>query len=254
MKALLIRKGLWYVVDGSETRPAGSPGTKNVRSFVRKQAEAIAEITLALDSSQLSFISSDDPKEVWDYLASIHQGRGVATRLTLRRRFNRLDKSADESMQSFISTARRLAAQLREVGATVDDEDLILAITGGLPRSYNTFIVSLDSTPADDLTLDYVVSRLLNEELRQVGDRAARDASQARADHNNVAMSAVASRVATPLARITCFKCGNKGHYQVNCPDAKERDSANVAYSAEADEDDGVWLCEVPDSDDSDEY
>lgn len=252
MKAMLVRKNLWDVVDGSETRPSGSANTKAVRSFNRKQAEAVAEITLALDSSQLSFISSDDPKEVWDYLTSIHLGRGVATRLTLRRRFNRLEKSASESMQTFISFARRLAAQLREVGATVEDEDLILAITGGLPRSYSTFIVTLDSTPADDLTLDYVVSRLLNEELRQVPDRANRDTvPPIRADPDNVAMAvAAASRIATPLARITCFKCGNKGHYQINCPDTKEGDSVNVAYSADASEDDGVWLCEVGDSED----
>ena len=45
---------------------------------------------------------------------------------------------------------------------------LILALTEGLPESYSTFIVTLDSIPADDLTLDIVITRLLNEEVCQI--------------------------------------------------------------------------------------
>jgi hypothetical protein len=92
MKALLVRKGLWDVVDGTETSPVGSPNLKPVRAFRKKQAEAVAEITLHVDVAQLSFIQSDDPKVVWDALAAVHQARGMATRLTLRRRFIRLQK------------------------------------------------------------------------------------------------------------------------------------------------------------------
>src|SRR5579859_346445 len=87
MKATLVRKGLWGVVDGSETQPNGSPNTELVRSFRKKQAEAIAEITLHVDPSQLSFIENDDPKAVWDELTAIHQARGMSSRIALRRRF-----------------------------------------------------------------------------------------------------------------------------------------------------------------------
>lgn len=246
MKAMLIRKGLWYVVDGSESRPAGSDNTKNVRSFVCKQAEAIAEITLALDSSQLSFITSDDPKAVWDYLATIHQARGVSTRLTLRHRFNQLEKSVDKSMQSFISTAHRLAAQLEEVGTQLNDEDMILAITGGLLRSYNTFIITLNSAPADELTLDYVISRLLNEELHQSTDKAAFPRTP-RANPSNAALTVSPLYTHTPIEHITCFNCGKKGHYQDKCP-TLVADKANDHTAAAVVEDsenngDGVWAC-----------
>ena len=55
--------------------------------------------------------------------------------------------------------------QLEAAGATIIDDDMILALTEGLPESYPTFIVTLDSIPADDLTLDIVITCLLNEEM-----------------------------------------------------------------------------------------
>jgi len=59
------------------------------------------------------------------------------------------------------------------------------------------------------LTLNFVISRLLNQKARQ-GIPAT--------DSPSVAMAA--TRVKTPLEKITCFKCQKKGHYQSHCPDA----------------------------------
>lgn len=169
MKALFVNKNVWEVVSGDEMLPAGTPSTKNVRAFRRKQAEALAEITLHVEVPQLSFIQDDDPKVVWDALTAVHQARGMATRLALRRRFVRLQKP-EGPMQNFITEARRLALELQEIGVKIDDEDIILVLTRGLPPSYDNFVITLDSTPPTQLTLDYVVSRLLNEESRQTVD------------------------------------------------------------------------------------
>ncbi|KAJ7658288.1 hypothetical protein DFH06DRAFT_1297632, partial [Mycena polygramma] len=91
-KALLVRKGLWDVVSGDESLPNGSPNTKAVRAFRKRQAEACAEIILHVEPAQLPFIDDDDPKVVWDNLAAMHQARGMATRLTVRRKFWKLEK------------------------------------------------------------------------------------------------------------------------------------------------------------------
>jgi hypothetical protein len=46
-----------------------------------------------------------------------------------------------------------------------DSEDRrILAPTNGLDGSYESFVISLDATSPADLTLEYLVDRLLNEE------------------------------------------------------------------------------------------
>ena len=46
------------------------------------------------------------------------------------------------------------------------DEDRILALTNGLDKSYEAFVISLDATPTNQFTLEYVENHLLNEEVR----------------------------------------------------------------------------------------
>jgi hypothetical protein len=65
------------------------------------------------------------------------------------------------------------------------------------------------------LTLNFVISHLLNEEAHQ-GIPAVNPSSSALA----------ATHVKTPLAQITCFKCQKKGHYQLHCPDADTKITA----------------------------
>jgi len=43
-----------------------------------------------------------------------------------------------------------------------------LALTEGLPQSFSTFIVALDSLPQNEHSLDNVITRLLNEEVQQL--------------------------------------------------------------------------------------
>jgi len=49
----------------------------------------------------------------------------------------------------------------------VTDIDLIIALTQGLLDHYNPFIISLNATPIDQLSVDSVITHLLNEEFRQ---------------------------------------------------------------------------------------
>ena len=68
MRSTLIKKGLWRVVEGSESHPLGSPNSKAVKAFDRRQAEAHAEIVLRLEPSQLPHAHSTDPYVLWEEL------------------------------------------------------------------------------------------------------------------------------------------------------------------------------------------
>jgi hypothetical protein len=70
-------------------------------------------------------------------------------------------------VQNFIAEAQHLVLQLQEIRVTVDDEDIILILTGGLPQFYDSFIITLDSLSPADLMLNNVITCLLNEEARQ---------------------------------------------------------------------------------------
>ena len=74
-------------------------------------------------------------------------------------------KRNDQPVVSWISDIKRAAFQLEAAGVSIIDEDIILALTEGLPQSFSTFIIALDSLLQSELSLDNVITRLLNEEV-----------------------------------------------------------------------------------------
>ncbi|KAG2755360.1 hypothetical protein P692DRAFT_201801279 [Suillus brevipes Sb2] len=87
--------------------------------------------------------------------------------MALRRKLLTATKGTAEAMSAWISRVKGMALDLEDIGVTVDDEDRILALTTGLDKSYDSFVISLDSTVTADLTFDHVVNRLLNEDVRR---------------------------------------------------------------------------------------
>ena len=218
MFALLVRKELMDYVDGTAEQP-GENETKKFKEFIRKQAEARSEIILRVSPSQLSHCRASNPYEIWKNLANIHSAKGRATVIALRRRFQRLRFEPSETMSAYISRVRYVAFLIEEANATVSDDDLILTLTAGLPHSYNSLLISLDSAADSEYTLNTVITRLINEYQRQHQfpqiTRQTRAISGAPDEAMSVSTSTSTHR---NLSHITCFTCGNKGHYQANCP------------------------------------
>ena len=208
MEAVLIRKDLLGIIDGSITQLLGNPNSRPVKAFLQKQKLARAEIILHISPSQLPHVRDPDPTAIWDNLHTLHQSRGFASCLSLCHRFITMKKKDTQSIQSRVADVRRVAFQLSEIDVTVPDEDVILVLTAGLPSSYESFIISLDAVSPSSLTLDFVISRLLNEE-----------ACQGIPTTDSAPVALTATRTKTPLSEITCFKCHKKGHYQSHCPE-----------------------------------
>ena len=184
MEAELVRKDLWGWVSGElgmlqviQEAPAADDGTPAVsktqvkenakeRALVKKKwAEARAEIILHVEDSQLSHVMSTNPAKIWDQLKLVHQARSFATQISIKRKFFTARKKASEQMSAWISRIRGIANHLNKIGAKVDNEEIILALTMGLPDQYNNLIITLDSST--QLEIDTVITHLLNEEIRQ---------------------------------------------------------------------------------------
>jgi gag-polypeptide of LTR copia-type/Zinc knuckle len=111
-----------------------------------------------------------------------------------------------------------LRYRLDAAGAAVIDEDIILTLTAELPESYSTLIVTLDHLSPNDLTLPNVITRLLNEEVRQ---NAYEDVVELSGPVYSV-QDAKNKKIKPPLSEITCYNCGKKGHYKSTCPVLKK--------------------------------
>ena len=109
--------------------PLSGPNSRAVKAWRKKNAEAQAEIVLHVEVSQLAHVRDENSEDIWNNLETMHRSRGLASRLALRRRFLTMRKRGDQPMANWIAEVCGTAFQLREIGVTVDDEDLILVLT-----------------------------------------------------------------------------------------------------------------------------
>lgn len=240
MEAILVRKQLREVTLGLTPRPAGPPNA--VRAWDRKNQEARAELQLAVEWDQLSHMTADDASEIWAELGRVHRSTGFTTRMGLKRKLWKMKMKDGQRLASWIADVKGVVFQLSQIGVVIPDEDIILVLTNGLPPSYEQLVLTLDSTPSEIFNLDYVIGRLRTEEARQGIEPGSLDTT----DH---ALAVTRDRPKRSLAHITCFGCGNKGHYQANCPtnprspykpENKPVDAANAVEDALS-EGDGFW-------------
>src|SRR5258707_3580255 len=210
MEAILVRKQLCDVALGWTLRPAGPPNA--VQAWDWKNQEARAELQLAVEWDQLAHMTAKDASEIWAELERVHRSTGFTTHIGLKRQLWKMKMKDGQRMASAISDVKGILFQLSQIGVAVPDENIILALTNGLPTPYNYFILTLDSTPSEVSNLNYVIGRLWTEETRQ-------HAKSGSPDMTDEVLAVTRDRPRRlGLAHITCFACGNKGHYQVNCP------------------------------------
>jgi hypothetical protein len=176
---------------------------------------------LRVNDSQLPHMADSNPKAIWNALAGVHHARGFGTRLQLRWHFITAIMKDGQSMEGWIGEVRSRANRLKAIDVDVSNEDIIVVLTAGLPSSYTTVIISLDAVKPQELTLDFIITRLLNEEGHQV---ISSNVSEVKKEEpNNTAMMSKRSS-----HNVQCYYCLEMGHFSSACPmkakEIKERE------------------------------
>ena len=217
MEAVLVCADLWDLITGDEALKKYESDEEKLKDFCKRQATCKAEMVLRVDDSQLAHMNDTDPKAIWESLAKVHRARGFGSRLQLRRHFITATMEYGQSMEGWIGEVRTRARRLEGVNVKVSDEDIIVVLTAGLPDTYTPVIISFDGIEPEKLTLDFVITRLLNEEARQAG-------------HSYESTAMRAERVNKFGGNVQCFYCLEMGHYSSSCPvklkDNKAREDA----------------------------
>ncbi len=182
--------------------------------------------------SQLGHVRSRDPYVIWETLSKVHRARGLATRLTLRRRFYSSKKGEGESMQAYISRVRSMAWDLDECGVKVEDEDLVVALTVGLDKTYELFVISLESTPENIFTSDYVVTRMLNKEVRRNAAKEDDGIAEAKVKEEEKD-EGVENNVLSSLKDVQCYNCKKFGHIRSQCKAKKRKGNSDSQDSSD---------------------
>ncbi len=121
-------------------------------------------IGINLVDSQLHHIKRcKGPAEAWKTLCNIHETRSLLNILFTRRKFFTCKMQEGEDLLDHINKVKALADQLACLEVPVRDEDVVMTLLESLPPSYEYLITALETLPMQDLTMEFVTTRLIHE-------------------------------------------------------------------------------------------
>jgi len=149
-----------------------------------------------------------------------------------------------EGMLGYINRVRHYCENLKAMGGEVTEMDVAMSVLNGLTSNYENLLVALDAKGEDELSLDFVNSRLLQEERRQadkspatkrIGDMALVDANYRGQGRRG------------DLSKIECYYCHKFGHISQAFPELKAKKQrqdkvAAIAADYGSDSDDAICL------------
>ena len=87
MRHLLLAKGLWGYVDGTEVL-ADNANAQTQSEFRKRSQRAFSTIVLAISTPQLYLVTScEKPKDAWDALRNHFERETLANKLFLKKRY-----------------------------------------------------------------------------------------------------------------------------------------------------------------------
>ena len=225
MKHLLMAKGLWSLIDGSEVLASEASAAAEAL-FQSRLHKAFSTIVLAIDSAQLYLVTScDDPKQAWNALKNHFERETLANKLLLKKQYFRSEMKEGTSVDQHLKHMKDITDKLTAIRAPVSEEDQVVTLLGSLPRRFATLVTAIE-TRMDGVSLDYVQQALVHEEMKQSelsGQFRGTESTLAGAFNRN-----------TPRDRLRCYGCGNVGHIQRYCPRKRKWHKVKIAESEES--------------------
>lgn len=219
MELMLMKEDLWSTV--KEAKPSPDEMTP---AWSRKDEQARAMIGLALGDSQLSLImEAGSANEMWTRLKCYHERGSLSNKIHVLRKLcmMRLDDSA--SMSDHLKDVSEQVHRLARMGEALKEHLVVAIVLSSLPDSYNPLVTALEGRPEEDLKLEYVKGKLLDEWRRKCEVRTQQNATEQ-------VLKTTVPLMVPPVGRRNvrvCYRCKVKGHLWRNCPVVQQEMKVN---------------------------
>lgn len=229
MKHLLLAKGLWGHVEGTDVL-AGDASDAVRAEFQHKAQRAFSTIVMAVSTPKLYLVTScKEPKEVWDKLRDHFECETLANKLFLKKKYFRTEMKEGTSMEQHLKHMKEITDRLAAIGAPISEEDQVVTLLGSLPPSYSALVTTLESR-VDMVKLSYVQQALVHEERKQQ-ERSGLQSGMLPATNQPTALLGAQEK---PRRVVRCYECGELGHIRRFCRGKKNAEHSGPVHKAKA--------------------
>ena len=122
-------------------------------------------------------------------------------------------------MNDYIRSTLEMVEHLRGIGEEIQEFHVAALLLSGLPDSYENLVTALDARPDDELTLEYVKGKLVDEYKRRTEGSAPDKSESALKTYDK------SKNKSSDKQRETrdCFFCKRTGHLKKDCRDWKAK-------------------------------
>ena len=183
--------------------------------------------------------------------------------IDLRKRLQDTRCAENGNIRTHFDNIRTMREELSSLGAVISEEDFSAIILGSLPKTYDQFLSAVTAT-ASVLKQELQPEDLIQAIIDEYDRRSTRHGSS-REKTADAAFFASAGNNQGKTRRksekdIECFNCRKKGHKKADCwakgggkegqgPRSKAKKEEPKKESANAAEEEGVWMAVASDSD-----
>lgn len=122
-----------------------------------------------IHDSMLEYVQDKvTPRAIWLALEKVFERRSIASRLHLKKKLL-MFRHEGGSLQDHFLAFDRIVREYRATGAVMEDIDVVCHLLLTLGPKFATVVTALETMPEDNLTLEFVKCRLLDEEIKCKG-------------------------------------------------------------------------------------
>lgn len=176
---------------------------KEKNEFLLNDAKAKSVIVQSVTDKHLDLIKdAKTAKEMMKALEDVFQRKSVFSKLTLKKKLLTLKLRKNEKLEDHFLNFDTVIRELDNVDCKVEETDKVCHFLLSLNDNYDSVITAI-VTLNTDVTMDFVKSRLLDEELK--------------IKNKNSNKSNFGEDTAFKTYQPTCFRCGQEGHKIAEC-------------------------------------
>ena len=245
-RMVLMREGLWRIVDGTEVEPVDNglvgqgSNAAAINKYIARKEKALATIVLSIEPSLLYLVGDpQEPSVLWKQLSEQFQKKSWANKLSLRRKLMDLTLNDNEPVKDHIKSMTEIFQELSVVGDHIDDEARVVHLLASLRNhtSFSMLVTALESSP-EVPQMELVTERLLHEEKKLKEKAAQADVVNRAFIGRHQGNGSGKKVVRTPQQQKfngsggnpkpgnnfqsqgpKCYECGQFGHKKRSCPE-----------------------------------